>query len=59
MKLYSLILALTVALTMTACGNGSTTTNETNDSEVTVTDTTINESAEVDSCLEVEDTTLN
>jgi hypothetical protein len=38
MKLYSLILAFAVALTMTACGDGSTTTNETNDSEVTVTD---------------------
>lgn len=62
MKLYSLIFALIVGLTITACGNGSTTTTETNDTTTTVvedTATTLIDSTEVDSSEVLLDSIVN
>jgi uncharacterized lipoprotein YehR (DUF1307 family) len=53
MKLKSFIVATILALMMVACGNESTPTIETNDSEINLTDTLVE-----DSIVEVEDTTL-
>lgn len=59
MKLYSLIFAVIVGLTITACGNGSTTTTETSDSTVVTVDSTEIDSTEIDSMEVLLDTTVN
>lgn len=59
MKLYSLIFALIVGLTITACGNESTTTTGTSDSTVVTVDSTEIDSMEIDSMEVLVDTTVN
>ena len=61
MKLYTFIFALIVMVTVSACGNGSTTKTEEIDSTTVVEDTTSMsiDSTEVDSSEILMDTTTN
>ena len=58
MRFYSLILALIITVMISACGNGSTTTNEVSDRDSNSVDCCI-DSTSIDTTLDVNDTTHN